>query len=126
MNSTTNNSGRGEEEPPTCSLTFPLDCHVNLDSLNTALKGGGGEYGVPPSLHYKALSSLMTDFGNAADLGAVNGDFDYNGTTDTSDMTGDNVKAKMIIPPDYQAKPSSKVMMETTKTTTTTTTTSTY
>eukprot|EP00548_Thalassiothrix_antarctica_P018104 CAMPEP_0194196748 /NCGR_PEP_ID=MMETSP0154-20130528/76836_1 /TAXON_ID=1049557 /ORGANISM="Thalassiothrix antarctica, Strain L6-D1" /LENGTH=507 /DNA_ID=CAMNT_0038921371 /DNA_START=134 /DNA_END=1654 /DNA_ORIENTATION=- len=68
-----------EEEGP--KVSFRIDDHLNLESFRTALKKGG----VPPSLHYKALSKLFTDVCRTLDIGgsllesaaAAGGDHQY-------------------------------------------------
>jgi hypothetical protein len=62
------------QEPPTRTLAFPLDRHVNLDSMTTALRSAEGKLGVHPALHYKALPDLMTEFATIFDLGAIHDD----------------------------------------------------
>jgi len=57
-----------QKEPSTQSLQFPLTDHINLDSWNAARKQNSN---VAPSLHYKALATLLTNFGRNFDLGAV-------------------------------------------------------
>ena len=57
------------EEPPSESLSFPLQEHINLDSFTTALKTATA---VPPALHYKGLQQLLTKFCRTFDLGSIN------------------------------------------------------
>jgi len=52
-----------------CEMIFPIDQHVNLDALHAATLREGR--GVKPTLHYKALGGLLTDFCNNNDLGVV-------------------------------------------------------
>lgn len=61
------------KEPPSQVLSFPLSDHINLDSWNAAVKAGGANPNprIAPSLHYKALSSMLTKFCRTFDLGAV-------------------------------------------------------
>ena len=59
------------KEPPSQSLLFQIDDHINLDSWNAALKQGKS---VQPALHYKFLSTLLTKFCQAFDLGSVGDD----------------------------------------------------
>lgn len=65
------------KEPPSQTIVFPLTDHINLDSWNAALKAGGAAVSnsnnvrIAPSLHYKALSSLLTKFCQTFDLGVV-------------------------------------------------------
>lgn len=61
-----------------CQLIFPIHEHVNVDGLQSALIHNQQRLpldhqslGVSPSLHYKALVKLMTQFCNVADLGGV-------------------------------------------------------
>lgn len=56
------------KEPPGDALTFPLEDHVNLDSLSKAL---ATQQRVIPTLHYKALPVLLTNMCNTFDLGPV-------------------------------------------------------
>jgi len=49
-------------------LTFPLARHINLDSLTPALTKSKL---VPPALHYKGLSILLTNFCRTLDLGTI-------------------------------------------------------
>lgn len=56
------------KEPPIELLSFSLEEHINLDSWNAALKVSSS---VPPSLHYKSLAVLLTNFCRTFDLGSV-------------------------------------------------------
>lgn len=58
------------KEPPSESLTFPLEDHINVDSMTLAQRSTSC-LGVEPALHYKKLSSLMTAFVNNIDLGSI-------------------------------------------------------
>jgi hypothetical protein len=60
-------------EPPSESLVFPIADHINLDSWARALKDNGT---VPPALHYKGLSMLLSNFAKTFDLGTVSEDQD--------------------------------------------------
>ena len=53
---------------PSKSLRFALLDHINLDSITAALQK---DVRVAPTLHYKALPILFTNFCNAFDLGTV-------------------------------------------------------
>eukprot|EP00557_Chaetoceros_sp_GSL56_P002310 CAMPEP_0176502874 /NCGR_PEP_ID=MMETSP0200_2-20121128/15017_1 /TAXON_ID=947934 /ORGANISM="Chaetoceros sp., Strain GSL56" /LENGTH=545 /DNA_ID=CAMNT_0017902037 /DNA_START=156 /DNA_END=1793 /DNA_ORIENTATION=+ len=58
-----------------CDFVFPIHQHINVDGLESALIHKQSPVsGVSPSLHYKALVKLLTDFCNVADLGVVNDD----------------------------------------------------
>lgn len=59
------------KEPPSQSLFFSIDEHVNLDSWNAAFKQGTS---IQPALHYKFLSNLLTKFCRTFDLGSVGDD----------------------------------------------------
>ncbi|CAB9520407.1 expressed unknown protein [Seminavis robusta] len=59
------------KEPPSQTLTFPINRHINLDSMNAALKSPDGRMGVHPALHYKALPDLMNSFATSFDLGSI-------------------------------------------------------
>jgi len=61
-------SPASSKEPPTQILSFPLEGHVNLDSWTAALKNSPT---VTPSLHYKSLPLLLTNFCRTYDLGSV-------------------------------------------------------
>jgi hypothetical protein len=52
-------------------IQFPLEQHVNVHGLNTALHNTNG---VKPSLFYKSLVVLLTEFCLRADLGSVKED----------------------------------------------------
>jgi hypothetical protein len=53
-------------------LDIPMNRHVNVDGLNTALsKLDKGKFKVKPALHYKSLSLLLSDFCKCSDLGSV-------------------------------------------------------
>lgn len=52
-------------------IRFPLEQHVNVHGLNKALYN---THGVKPSLFYKSLTSLLTEFCLRADLGPVKED----------------------------------------------------
>jgi len=54
-----------EEEP---KVSFVVDDHLNLESFRTAFKKEGG---VAPSLHYKALSTLLTNVCRTLDIGSL-------------------------------------------------------
>jgi hypothetical protein len=56
------------KEPPTQTLTFSIKDHINLDSWSAALKSSPN---VTPSLHYKFLPLLLTNFCRTYDLGSV-------------------------------------------------------
>lgn len=56
------------KEPPGHVLEFPLAHHVNLDSWTAAHKTSSS---VSPSLHYKSLAALLTNFARTFDLGSV-------------------------------------------------------
>jgi hypothetical protein len=60
-------------EPPSESLVFPISDHINLDSWARALRENGI---VPPALHYKGLSMLLSNFAKTFDLGTVSEDQD--------------------------------------------------
>jgi hypothetical protein len=60
-------------EPPSESLVFPISDHINLDSWARALRDHGT---VPPALHYKGLSMLLSNFAKTFDLGNVSEDKD--------------------------------------------------
>jgi hypothetical protein len=60
-------------EPPSESLVFPISDHINLDSWARALRDNGT---VPPALHYKGLSMLLSNFCQTFDLGTVSEDQD--------------------------------------------------
>jgi len=68
-----------------CEITFPIEQHVNLDGLGTALSLVGNESGVKPALHFKALAALLTDFCIKADLGFV---------ADGKESNADNIAAQ--------------------------------
>ena len=59
-------------------LSFGLDEHFNMDSWEAAKKSaGGGSFstlGLPPSLHYKFLATMLTKFCQTFDLGLVKDD----------------------------------------------------
>lgn len=57
------------DEP--AEIRFPLEQHVNVHGLNTALHN---THSVKPSLFYKSLASLLTEFCLRADLGPVKED----------------------------------------------------
>eukprot|EP00429_Kryptoperidinium_foliaceum_P024989 CAMPEP_0176147420 /NCGR_PEP_ID=MMETSP0120_2-20121206/75150_1 /TAXON_ID=160619 /ORGANISM="Kryptoperidinium foliaceum, Strain CCMP 1326" /LENGTH=510 /DNA_ID=CAMNT_0017484033 /DNA_START=24 /DNA_END=1555 /DNA_ORIENTATION=+ len=57
------------KEPSSQNLTFSLGDHINMDSWNAALKNAPA---VAPTLHYKSLASLLTNFCRTFDLGPVN------------------------------------------------------
>jgi hypothetical protein len=59
------------QEPPSETLTFPLDQHINLDSWNAALRVANSSLGVEPALHYKGLPALMSSFAKTFDLGCI-------------------------------------------------------
>ena len=59
-----------------CEMIFPIDQHVNLEALHAATVREG--CGVKPTLHYKALSGLLTEFCNKTDLGVVDDGTDAN------------------------------------------------
>jgi len=60
----------GDQREATPQLRFSLDKHFNLDSLEKALSSSGSTNGgVSPSLHYKSLSILLTEFAKRVDLG---------------------------------------------------------
>lgn len=56
------------KEPASQTLDFALIDHVNLDSWNAASKTGAA---VSPSLHYKSLAVLLTNFCRTFDLGSI-------------------------------------------------------
>ena len=58
-------------EPPLQQLVFPIDDHVNLDSFQKALANNTKEGSILPALHYKALPTLLTNFANTMDVGAI-------------------------------------------------------
>ena len=66
------------KEPSPVVLSFSLDEHFNMDSWEAAKKstGGGSFYtsGLPPSLHYKSLATMLTKFCQTFDLGLVRDD----------------------------------------------------
>jgi hypothetical protein len=55
-------------EPPSDSLVFSISDHINLDSWARALRDHAT---VPPALHYKGLSMLLSNFAKTFDLGNV-------------------------------------------------------
>jgi hypothetical protein len=67
------------KEPPNDALEFPLEDHVNLESLSKALIS---QQRVVPTLHYKALPVLLTSMCNTFDLGPVRDSVE--GGTETS------------------------------------------
>jgi hypothetical protein len=56
------------KEPCSQELSFSLGDHVNLDSWNAARKAAPT---VSPTLHYKALALLLTNFCRTFDLGFI-------------------------------------------------------
>jgi hypothetical protein len=57
------------DEPLTPPLVVSIADHINLDSFHKALTKEGGS--VYPALHYKALSTLLTNFVQAIDVGTI-------------------------------------------------------
>ena len=55
-------------EPPSHELVFNLDDHVNLESFQRVLQKDGS---VLPALHYKDLSTFLTNFANSVDMGPI-------------------------------------------------------
>jgi hypothetical protein len=55
-------------EPPSYALTFSVSEHINLNSWARALREHAT---VPPALHYKGLSKLLTNFAKTFDLGDI-------------------------------------------------------
>lgn len=86
------NGNGGEEESN--EISFPIQQHVNDDSLGVAL--AASTIGVKPALHYKALPVLVTKFCHVFDLGPI-------ADKDTSDSS------KIHVPLMYQTEPSLKV-----------------
>mmetsp|Transcript_22669 Transcript_22669/g.21784 ORF Transcript_22669/g.21784 Transcript_22669/m.21784 type:complete len:515 (-) Transcript_22669:188-1732(-) len=71
----------GDEKEQTPLLNFSPDKHVNLDSLDKAISSSSGKDGVSPSLHYKSLSILLTEFAKCIDLGQTHME-EFNEETD--------------------------------------------
>ena len=64
------------KEPSSQSMSFPISDHVNLDSWNAAFKAASAsaknkKCRIPPSLHYKRLAGMLSNFCQTFDLGAV-------------------------------------------------------
>lgn len=58
------------KESPARSMTFSMSDHINLDSWSAALKANTNTK-IAPSLHYKGLSGLLSNFCQSFDLGVV-------------------------------------------------------
>jgi hypothetical protein len=56
------------EEPLSPPLAVSINDHINLESFQKVLKKEGS---VHPALHYKALASLLTNFVQSIDVGAI-------------------------------------------------------
>mmetsp|Transcript_663 Transcript_663/g.1585 ORF Transcript_663/g.1585 Transcript_663/m.1585 type:complete len:594 (+) Transcript_663:272-2053(+) len=96
----------GKEDSTHC-LKFPLPEHINLDSWNAAVAKAGKHSKIPPSLHYKNLSGLLSKFCRAFDLGAV----DSNAIVDDCETTKPDTKVMRTAKPDTNSNPKQTIQI---------------
>lgn len=83
-------------------ISFPLDQHINLDSFRQAY-AHNGSFGIQPALHYKGLSSLMTNFAKTFDLGTIQ---DEKAELATASASSDQPFVNNLPPPNIGHDPS--------------------
>mmetsp|Transcript_37653 Transcript_37653/g.55153 ORF Transcript_37653/g.55153 Transcript_37653/m.55153 type:complete len:549 (+) Transcript_37653:152-1798(+) len=85
---------------------FPIGEHVNLDGLVAALSRNG-KSGVPPALHYRALSTLLTNFADAVDLGVIKEEDENEMIMEegVNIAAGDISRSTVVVPPVVSVDP---------------------
>ena len=80
-------------EPPLDGWQVPIQNHINLESFHKALQKSKA-HSIPPALHYKALSSLLSNFCQQFDLGPLT----TSNTNDTTAIGNDTSTATNTLP----------------------------
>jgi len=77
------------QEPPNECMVFSIDQHINLDSWAIAARADSN---IPPALHYKGLSELLTNFTKTFDLGHINDNENEDHIKNEKDSTDQSTK----------------------------------